>query len=93
MRVCSGLTSVTSRRREPIRIEYFSFYGISPNCVLYVPKGTRDAYIAAGWTRNIFKGGVVEIDDIREKMDVNGDSDVSTADVTAIYNYIINGSE
>ena len=30
-------------------------------------------------------------DDIREKMDVNGDKEVSTADVTAIYSYIING--
>lgn len=25
-----------------------------------VPAGTRDAYIAAGWTENVFKGGVVE---------------------------------
>jgi len=28
--------------------------------VLTVPYGTRDAYIAAGWTEDVFKGGVVE---------------------------------
>lgn len=30
------------------------------NCKLIVPAGTRDAYIAAGWTEDVFKGGVVE---------------------------------
>ena len=31
------------------------------NAVLYVPYGTRNAYIAAGWTEDIFKGGIVEM--------------------------------
>lgn len=93
---CTGLTSVISEIKVPFAFGSEAFEDISPNCVLYVPKGTRDAYIAAGWTEEVFRGGIVEIDggdDIREKMDVNGDNDVNTADVTAIYNYIINGSE
>ena len=31
---------------------------ISSNCVLKVPSGTRNAYIAAGWTKDVFKGGI-----------------------------------
>ena len=92
---CTGLTSVTSEIKVPFAFGSEAFEDISPNCVLYVPKGTRNAYIAAGWTEDIFRGGIVEMgggDDIREKMDVNGDDDVSTADVTAIYSYIINGN-
>ena len=30
------------------------------SCTLYVPVGTREAYIAAGWTEELFKGGVIE---------------------------------
>ena len=33
-------------------------------CILYVPAGTRDAYIAAGWTEEVFKGGIVEMEPI-----------------------------
>ncbi len=90
---CESLTSVISKREKPFKLRPGVFTA-SNNCVLYVPKGTRDAYIAAGWTEEVFRGGIVEIDggdDIREKMDVNGDKEVSTADVTAIYSYIING--
>ena len=36
------------------------FYGLADACQLTVPYGTRDAYIAAGWTEEIFKGGIVE---------------------------------
>ena len=89
---CESLTSVISKIEEPFELRS-GVFPASYNCVLYVPKGTRDAYIAAGWER-WFRGGIVEMDDgddIREKMDVNGDDDVSTADVTAIYSYIING--
>ena len=90
----SNLTSVISEIKVPFAFGSEAFEDNSPNCVLYVPKGTRDVYIAAGWTEEVFMGGIVEMDggdDIREKMDVNGDKEVSTADVTAIYSYIING--
>ena len=57
---CSGLTSVVSKIKEPFNLSDVAFKGISSNCVLTVPKGKRDAYIAAGWTTDVFEGGVVE---------------------------------
>ena len=59
---CSSLTSVVSEIEEPFAFGESAFEGISDNCVLTVPRGTRDAYIAAGWTEEVFKGGVVEPD-------------------------------
>ena len=47
---------------DPCEFEGGSSFGyISNDCVLYVPAGTRDAYIAAGWTEDVFKGGIVEM--------------------------------
>ena len=37
-----------------------AFSGISSNCVLAVPYGTKDAYITKGWTTSVFKGGIKE---------------------------------
>ena len=56
---CS-LTSVVSEIEEPFAFGENAFSNISNNCVLTVPAGTRDAYIAAGWTEDVFKGGIVE---------------------------------
>ena len=63
----------------------------SSNCVLTVPKGKRDAYIAAGWTEDVFKGGVVEAEDEddTERYDVNRDGSISIADVTTLVNVIL----
>ena len=57
---CSGLTSVISKIETPFAFGSSAFYGISNDCVLTVPKGTRDAYLVRGWTESVFKGGVVE---------------------------------
>lgn len=45
---------------EPFIYNSNAFVGISSNCILTVPYGTKDAYIAAGWTEEVFKGGIVE---------------------------------
>ena len=58
---CSGLTSVVLDMEEPFDIGTDVFSGIAPTCTLIVPPGTKDAYIAAGWTTDVFKGGIVEI--------------------------------
>ena len=58
----SGLSSVISEIEDPFAFGHSAFDNISDNCVLTVPAGTRDAYIAAGWTEDVFKGGVVEED-------------------------------
>ena len=57
---CSGLTSVISKIETPFAFGSNAFKNVSSTCVLTVPKGTRDAYIAAGWTTSVFKGGVFE---------------------------------
>ena len=59
---CFDLTTVVAKMLDPCEFERGSSFGyISNDCVLYVPAGTRDAYIAAGWTEDVFKGGVVEM--------------------------------
>ena len=55
-------------------------------CTLVVPAGKKQAYIDAGWTESIFKGGVVED---KSQFDVNRDSSVSIADVTTLVNVIL----
>ncbi len=37
-----------------------AFSRIASTCTLIVPYGTKDAYIATGWTTDVFKGGIVE---------------------------------
>ena len=83
---CTGLTSVVSHIREPFTLGTGVFGNISPSCVLTVPAGTRQAYIDKGWTETIFKGGIVEME---TNYDVNGDGQVSIADVTKLVNKIL----
>lgn len=52
--------SVVSHATTPPTLGTNVFYGIPNDCVLTVPQGTRAAYIAAGWTKEVFGGGVVE---------------------------------
>ena len=58
--ICSGLTSVISEIENPFVFGSSAFSDIASTCTLTVPAGTRDAYIAAGWTEDVFKGGIVE---------------------------------
>ena len=61
---CSGLTTVISEMDEPC--SYISDHNtpvigdIIPGCVLSVPIGTTEKYIAAGWTTDVFGGGIIE---------------------------------
>ena len=61
---CSSLTSVKSKIETPFTFGSNAFKNVSSTCVLTVPKGKRDAYIAAGWTTSVFKGGVVESENV-----------------------------
>ena len=58
---CAALDTVTALVEQPLAFGADAFKGISPTCVLMVPYGRRAAYIAAGWTEEVFKGGVKEI--------------------------------
>ncbi|MBQ5378222.1 MAG: hypothetical protein IIU48_06850, partial [Prevotella sp.] len=61
---------------------------ISSSCILYIPHGTRQAYIDKGWTTEVFKGGIVEMDG-ENSYDVNGDGQISITDVTKLVNKIL----
>lgn len=88
---CPNLTSVVSKIFTPFQLEGTPFYNISPNCVLTVPKGTKQAYIDAGWTEDIFKGGIVEAEDESTGVpgDLNNDGEVNVGDVTKLVNEIL----
>ena len=85
---CPNLTSVVSHIQEPPTITSTNINGLASNCVLTVPRGKRDAYIAAGWTTAIFKGGIVE-EEKANVGDVNGDGSITIADVTKLVNIIL----
>ena len=86
---CTALTSVVSKIKTPFHLLNAAVFDrLNDGCVLTVPKGTRDAYIAAGWTTDIFKGGIVEEDD-SDRFDVNRDGSVTIGDVTKLVNVIL----
>ena len=61
---CTNMQTVISYIQEPFAFgnDAFNFNNVYNTCKLIVPAGTRDAYIAKGWTESVFKGGVVEAD-------------------------------
>ena len=61
---CPNVQTVISYIQEPFAVSSstFNFYNTYNTCKLIVPAGTRDAYIAKGWTESVFRGGVVEAD-------------------------------
>lgn len=49
-----------SEVEEPFNFGTAAFNKIASTCTLTVPNGTKEAYIAAGWTTDVFKGGIIE---------------------------------
>ena len=88
---CSGLTSVISKIETPFAFEYQAFGAISNTCILTVPKGTRDAYIAAGWTESVFKGGVVENDNVAIAMETGSGAPRTMIGYSSQYNLDFTG--
>jgi hypothetical protein len=93
---CSGLTSVVSEIETPFAFGSSAFWNIASNCTLTVPAGTKDAYIAAGWSESVFKGGIIEkasnitFADANVKSlcvanwDTNGDGELSEEEAAAV---------
>ena len=48
------------------------FRNIGSSCVLAVPKGRIDSYKVAGWTKSIFKGGIIESELLNYKAENEG---------------------
>lgn len=88
-RNCSSLTSVYANMATPCTIGFFEFLSINKDCKLYVPFGKKDAYIAAGWTEEVFKGGVFEIGSAAVTGDVDGSGTPDISDVTLLVNMIL----
>ena len=86
---CTGLTSVKYTTTRPFNIGESCFpQEVYDNAKLIVAKGYLPTVGSLdGWRKfkNIVEAGATP------KQDVNGDGKVNTADVVAIYEYIING--
>ena len=93
---CGNLKAIYNARPRPAAIDLNVFDGVDHNtCVLYVPRGYAQIYWAnSEW--NHFK--IIEEwdpdDDPQdfEPGDVNGDGIVSGADVTALYNVLLDNA-
>ena len=88
---CSGLTSINSKIETPFAFGSNAFKNVSSTCVLTVPKGKRDAYIAAGWTTSVFKGGVVENDNVAIAMKTGSGADRTMIGYSSQYNLNFTG--
>jgi hypothetical protein len=88
---CTGLTSITSLINKPFEIEASVFSSSYNTAKLYVPQGKKAEYKAMpAW--NEFKT-ILEIGESEPaSSDVNGDSAVNMADVTALQALIAAGS-
>lgn len=95
IRDCTSLTTVVAHMPDPFAINTsassnnYNISDLPANCKLIVPAGKRQAYIDAGWTTDIFRGGVVEAESDHDSFDVNGDGQVTIADVTKLVNKIL----
>ena len=85
---CEALDSIVSKVKVPFAFGNNTFNSISTTCKLFVPAGTRDLYIAAGWTEDVFKGGVFEVEP-EFSFDVNGDGEINVSDVTKLVDKIL----
>ena len=84
---CYNLKSVVSKAVNPPTMAHNDGIGnLNAACVLKVPVGSRNAYLNAGWTEDIFKGGVVE--DI-SPYDTNNDDKVTVTDLMRMVNVIL----
>ncbi len=84
---CTEITDITFLTQKPFAIGYVF------SCQNYATLHVLERYIPVfqsleGWKDFYFIEGV---EDKVKKMDTNGDGNVNTADVVAIYEYIING--
>lgn len=93
---CPNLTTVICYAETPPYLQKQNFAGANANCVLKVPYGTRDAYIAGGWTTSMFGGGIIEMPQIINfadpavkaicvaNWDTDGDGEISVVEAAAV---------
>lgn len=84
---CAAVTSLTSRIEDPTTVTMGTnvFKNMDyENCVLHVPDGTSGLYMNADQWQQFLN--IVEV----VNGDANGDGEVTAADVTLLYNLILN---
>ena len=94
---CSSITKIYVYATNPPALAEYGPMNVDENAILYVPKGTRTAYVDSNWKlyfsndesyaceRIVEMGGE---DDVPVG-DINGDEVVTIADVTALVNIIL----
>lgn len=77
---------------SPTPIHYPSGIANTKSTNLFVPSGSKEAYLAAGWTgfKNIIESG---IPNSGLKGDVNGDNKVTITDAVTVVNIILNSPQ
>lgn len=96
---CTNIKTIISHIQDPSTVNYIRYWQSSTghiyelfeyvnkeNCTLYVPKGTTDKYQNHEQWRGFVN--IVEMED----GDVNCDGHITAADITELYNYLLNGS-
>lgn len=86
-RNCSKLGSVVCKSTTPATLGNYVFTDVTSNTnqpKLYIPMGTKQAYIDAGWTETIFTGGIIE----ESEFDLNNDGSVDVMDVQRVLNEV-----
>jgi hypothetical protein len=81
---CNALTDVVVKRPEPLPIDKWTFSNYA-NATLYVPTGSRNAYMEA----EVWKlfGKIVELSGVRG--DVNNDNKANVTDATCLVSHIL----
>ena len=93
---CEQLKTIVSKIQTPFAFGKQAFDLLPSDCVLTVPKGTRDAYIAAGWTtKETDPSGIfLRIEEAKPTAsgtlgDIDGDEKVDITDVTKLVDIIL----
>ena len=82
---CYGLNNLICKGTTPATVDTSVFQNVSAGqCKLYIPMGTKQAYIDAGWKETIFTGGIIE----ESEYDLNKDGSVDVMDVQRVLNEV-----
>jgi len=88
---CRKLRTIRSRITDPTSVTYGTqvFYRVPSSCNIYVPVGSLSLYQSTTPWKSFSNISELDYEEI-DSLDVDGDGWVSSADVTLLYNYILN---
>ena len=86
---CNNLQAVYAKPATPPSVYYPFSYTTYENATLYVPAGSKEAYMAADYWKKFTN--IVEMD-FNIKGDINGDESVDVSDITTLVNMVLDSS-